>query len=347
MTGRAWPISAVSGSPQYAARHGRQTSVAPFLAGGTAARPLGATSGVRPGTPSTTVAVSGSTWTVHPHGGILDVETASEAGPYGYAFDADETGTISPAHATLTRWDGIYVVLDDPAEDDSTIPACRIEYKAGTTTPALPTAPARSIRLARLVVPPSGGGSASVVWDPPVMAAAGGMYVNPTAAQQADLNAIATASSPALILDGSTLKRSVGSGFGGLTTSRSRVLTPALSGTVGTNDLVADQTIPANLFSGVTKAELRVSASIQCLIAAAGGVRLEIVLDGVAVKTATFGNGASGVQNMAVTCDLITQVSAGSSHTVRARVVNVAGANSVSADAGQSFSMSVQPTEDL
>ena len=182
MVGIAWPIDAVpdeTGSPEYAARQGRQASLAPLIAGATAARPLGARSGVRPGTPASTVAVTSTTWTVHQLAGVADVQSASEAGPYGFAFDADQTGTVNPAHMTYTRWDALYVVIDDPAEDESGTPSCRIEYRAGTAalSPALPsTPPARSVRLCRIVVPQSGGGSPSVVWDPPYLAPPGGPY---------------------------------------------------------------------------------------------------------------------------------------------------------------------------
>lgn len=175
MAGRAWPIDAVpatTGDPEYAARHARQTSIAPLAGGATAARPLGARSGVRPGTPAATVAVTATTWTVHQVAGLIDVETATEAGPYGFAFDADQTGSVTAADGTNPRWDGLYVVLDDPAEDESTVPSLRVEYVAGvaSATPALPaTPPDRSFRLCKIVVPQSGGGSPSVVWDPPYL----------------------------------------------------------------------------------------------------------------------------------------------------------------------------------
>ena len=203
MTARVWPVDAVSGAPAYSGRAARQSSLAPLLAGASATRPLGAASGVRPGTPATTVAATSTTWTVHPFAGIADVETAGEAGPYGFAFDADTTGSVNAAHATLTRWDGIFVCIDDPAESDgSSTPAARVVYVAGNAnaTPSLgepgaasgPAVPARSVRIARIVVPQSGGGSPSVVWLAPVCAAAGGIFISPPADQQTALNAIAS-----------------------------------------------------------------------------------------------------------------------------------------------------------
>lgn len=176
MTGRAWPIDAVpdeTGDPLYAARHGRQTSIAPFLFGAKTGRALGARSGVRAGTPAATVEVTSTTWTTHQFAGAMDVEAASEAGPYGFAFDADESGAVMAAHATYTRWDGLYVQLDDPAEDETTAPAIRVVYANGAAaaSPALPAIPPeRSFRLCKIVVPPAGGGSPTVVWDPPFLA---------------------------------------------------------------------------------------------------------------------------------------------------------------------------------
>ena len=178
MANRLFPADAVAGAPSYSGRALRQSMLAPLLAGATAARPLGAISGVRPGTPDTTVTATSTTWTVKPHAGVLDVETAVEAGPYGYAIDANVTGAVTAAHATYTRWDGIYVQLSDPAEGDGTAaPGVAVVYVAGVpaAAPAMPAQPARSILLARIVVPKSGSGAPSVVWLAPIMAVAGGV----------------------------------------------------------------------------------------------------------------------------------------------------------------------------
>jgi hypothetical protein len=167
MTTVGWPLDAVSGAPSYTGRALRTASLAPLLAGATATRPLGARSGVRPGTPSTTVTVAGSTWAVAPHAGVLDVEAAAQAGPYGYAVVAAESGSIVAADATYARWDLISVQLSDPAEGDgTTTPGVSIVYTAGTpaAAPAQPATPSRAMPLARIVVPKSGGGAASVVW---------------------------------------------------------------------------------------------------------------------------------------------------------------------------------------
>lgn len=164
-----FPLDAVSGQPEYSGRMLRDALSA--LAGpAPAGRPLGATSGVRPGTPAATVSVAGSTCTVQPHSGVLDVQASAVAGPYCYAVTAAETKAVPAAHATYTRWDRVSVQLSDPAEGDGTsTPGVAVIYTAGTpaASPTLPAAPARSLTLARVVVPPSGGGAASVVWMAP------------------------------------------------------------------------------------------------------------------------------------------------------------------------------------
>lgn len=186
-----WPVDAVGGAPEYSGRDLRQ-ALSPALAGATATRPLGALSGVRPGTPTDTVEVSGSTWTCHPHAGIIDGQSAAEAGPYWYAVDADVTGSVDAANATNPRKDLIYARISDPAESDgSTDPEVEILYLAGTaaSSPTPPATPARSIPLAVLNVPKAGGGSVSVTWVAPYMAAPGGFVLVRNTAERAALAA--------------------------------------------------------------------------------------------------------------------------------------------------------------
>lgn len=176
MTITVWPVNAVGGSPAYSGKTIRQAqSVA--MSGATSARPLGTQSGVRFGTPTDTVSVSGSTVTIKPHAGILDKQASAAAGPYMYAIDANETKTLDAAHGTHPRIDIITVRLDDPAESDgSSNPAVVVVYKAGTAaaSPATPTpATSRELILATIAVPQSGGGSAVVTWVAPYTVAAG------------------------------------------------------------------------------------------------------------------------------------------------------------------------------
>lgn len=170
MTISVWPVNAVSGAPLYAGRMLRQTQMAPLAVLGNTARPLGGLSGVRSGTPTTTVTATSTTWTCKPHAGILDAESAAEAGPYGYAVDANVTGVVTAANASNPRVDLIYARLSDPAESDgSSVPQVEILYLAGTaaSNPSAPATPARGSALAWINVPVSGGGSPTVTWVAP------------------------------------------------------------------------------------------------------------------------------------------------------------------------------------
>jgi hypothetical protein len=175
MTVVAFPLNAVSGAPSYTGRMLRET-LGTLLAGATTARPLGGHSGVRPGTPTTTVSLSGSTWTCGEHGGVIDAESAGEAGSYFYAVSASETGSLDAADATNPRKDILSVQISDPAESDGTsVPGGAILYTAGAPAaiPDVPATPARSLKLAEFSVPKSGGGSPTVTWVAPYLSAAG------------------------------------------------------------------------------------------------------------------------------------------------------------------------------
>lgn len=178
MVDTLWPANAVSGAPSYNGRMLRQTG-ATALAGATTARPLGARSGVRPGTPTNTVTATSTTWTVQPFAGVADVMTAAEASAYQYAFDAVVTGAVTAAHATLPRKDIIYVAITDPAESVGATATVTRKYLAGTAaaSPVAPTVPGaeRGYVIAEINVPASGGGSPTVTWVAPYSAGAGGI----------------------------------------------------------------------------------------------------------------------------------------------------------------------------
>ena len=176
MTIVAFPLDAVSSAPNYTGEMLRQTFSA--LAGyAPSGRPLGATSGVRGGTPTTTVTATATTWTMAPHSGCLDLETSATAGPYFYAVRVAETGSVTAANATNDRIDIVYVQLNDPAESDgSSTPAVVSGYLAGTpaSTPVAPSAPnSRCMILAQIYVPKLGTGSPSVTWVAPTTTASG------------------------------------------------------------------------------------------------------------------------------------------------------------------------------
>jgi hypothetical protein len=233
MTARVWPVDAVAGAPVYSGRALRQSLVAPLAGGASSTRPLGARSGVRPGTPASTVTATSTTWTCRPHAGVLDVETAAEAGPYGYAIDANVTGSVNAANATNPRIDIIYVQLSDPAESDgSSVPGVLVDYLAGTaaSSPSAPAAPARAVAIAQINVPAAGGGSPSVTWVAPYAVAAGGVIPVRSTAELTALNTIATPENPLVANLAGDLYTSVGAGFG-------RVGSPELTATFALNAL--------------------------------------------------------------------------------------------------------------
>lgn len=185
MTATIFPVDAVSGAPSYTGRQLRQ-SFASLLESASAARPFGCASGVRRGTPTSTVTATSTTWTVQPHGGVVDAEASGVAGPYEYAFDAVVTGNMTAADASNPRIDLLSVQMSDPAESDgSATPSAAVVYTAGVAgaTPAVPAAPARSLVLAQISVPKAGGGSPSVTWVASFLTAAGGILTVAGSAQ--------------------------------------------------------------------------------------------------------------------------------------------------------------------
>lgn len=192
-----WPTNAVADSPKYAGRALRQTTTAPFLAGAKAARPLGAISGVRPGTPASTVSCTATTWTVAPFAGVIDAEAAAEAGPYTFASDTNVTGALPAANASNPYAGILYVQVSDPAESDgSALPGVKVDFLGGDPAanplaPGDPGAskglPARSYVIGRVNMPKAGGGNPTVTWVAPYTAAAGGIIPAVSSTQMATL----------------------------------------------------------------------------------------------------------------------------------------------------------------
>lgn len=162
------PIDASAGSPAYTAQGFRQ-ALSALVGLPPTGRPLGAVSGVRPGTPASTVFLSGAsnfTWNVAAHSGVLDTETPTNAAPYLYATDGTDTGTVTAADATNPRIDIVYIQVNDTVQDGSGSRNGVVGYLAGTpaASPSAPATPARSIVLAQIAVPSVGGGNPSSTW---------------------------------------------------------------------------------------------------------------------------------------------------------------------------------------
>lgn len=166
------PLDATSGSPSFTAQQTRQALSAIFGVA-PSGRPLGATSGVRAGTPATTVFLTGAgstTWNVAAHSGVLDTQTSALAGPYTYATDGTDTGTITAADPTNPRVDIVYVKVNDNVQDGSGLANGQVLYLAGSpaASPSAPATPARSMVLATIAVPKVGAGAPAATWTAPV-----------------------------------------------------------------------------------------------------------------------------------------------------------------------------------
>ena len=266
-----------------------------LIHGTKATRPLGARSGVAYGTPTTTVTATSTTWTVQPHTGVIDAQTAAEAGPYMYAIDAAATGAVTAAHATYARKDIVWVRVDDNAEDGSGSTQVVAGYTAGTASasPAVPTPPAspvtRYLILAVINVPASGGGSPTVTWQAPYAVAAGGIIPVRTTTER-DAITWASAEAPVYVdvAANGILYRSVGSGWvpvaGASVTmphARFKANTTSAHGGSGWSKMYADAAVDTSAVQPWT-----LNSALRVITLTADGVyRLDAV---VSMSSATF-----------------------------------------------------------
>ena len=208
MTITLWPANAVAGSPSFSGQKLRQ-ALGVAMGGASTARPLGARSGVRPGTPNTTVTATATTWTVKPHAGIVDAKVSAAAGAYYYATDANVTGAVTAAGASA-RSDLVYVLITDP-EDGLTVPTATFGYTAGT--PGLPATPAGAMAIATINVPISGGGSPTVTWTAPYAVAAGGVIPVRNTTERDALVSSASTENPITVNMAGVIYTSAGAAF--------------------------------------------------------------------------------------------------------------------------------------
>jgi len=147
--------------------------------GGGAGRPLGGRSGFRPDTSPSILTATSTTWTLGPCAAMIDPGASTAQGMYGWASDANISGSITPADSTYDRKDIVYIqVNDSTAGDGSGTVSANVLYAAGPadgtlSPPALTGSRARSFLVGTITVPKAGGGSPTVVLNTARYAAAG------------------------------------------------------------------------------------------------------------------------------------------------------------------------------
>lgn len=165
MTAELWLVDAVNGAPEYDGKSGRQMfGFGPAPVG----RPLGAVSGVWPGTTSSIVTVTATTWTVGAHRGQIDKLPAVDQGAYRYALPL-KSGDVTAADATNARVDRVDVQIT-AGDGETTHDSIDVVYTAGTPSanPVAPVAPDNSFPLAEIQMPKAGGGDPTFTWKAPI-----------------------------------------------------------------------------------------------------------------------------------------------------------------------------------
>jgi len=107
---------------------------------------------------------------------MIDPGASTHQGMYGWASDANVTGTMRAANSTYSRKDIVYIQVNDSSAGDGSgaINANPVyAYGAEDGTNAAPTLPPRSFLVGTITVPIAGGGSPTVVRNPAVYVAAG------------------------------------------------------------------------------------------------------------------------------------------------------------------------------
>lgn len=146
------------------------------LYAGSPSRPLGGRSGFRPGTPMDTLTATSTTWTLKPCAAMIDPGATTHQGMYGWASDANITGSVNPADASNPRKDIVYIQVNDSTSGDgsgsvSYAPQYLAGPNNGSNVP--PDLPLRSFLLGTISVPKATTGSPTVVLNTARFAAAG------------------------------------------------------------------------------------------------------------------------------------------------------------------------------
>lgn len=144
--------------PSYSAEELRQIGAVNLFHG--AAEAVGARQGVRPGS-GDPLSVSGTTWTVHTHTGVVNPAQTSTQGPYPYT-QLETSGSLDPAHSSLDRIDGFDLLIEDDDVDASGFRRSRVVPVTGTPGSGEPAVTTGALRLGTILVPSGGSPSPTV-----------------------------------------------------------------------------------------------------------------------------------------------------------------------------------------
>lgn len=214
MTITCQPMDATSGAPAYSAQNERQNMSA--LYGGGSGVVLGARSGWRVGTPSNVLTVTSTQWTLAPCSAVINPGAATAQGAYRWSTDSNVTAAnnLNAADATNTRIDIVYIQINDSSSGDASgALSAPVLYAAGvpSATPAAPALPPRSFLVGTITVPKVNGGAPTVVTNPAIFVAAGGILPVADGTEQAGLtkySGLATSRAGILeVTDGTTWNR--------------------------------------------------------------------------------------------------------------------------------------------
>jgi len=157
------PVTATQERQAKAAQHG-----------GGSGRPLGGRSGWRVDTAADTFVATSTTWTLKPSSAMIDQGYGVHQGMYGWATDQNITGSVTAADATNTRYDRVWIPMNDSTAGDPSGAVSAVPiYAAGTPGLGAPDLPPRCFLVGDITVPPAGGGSPTAVLNPARFAAAG------------------------------------------------------------------------------------------------------------------------------------------------------------------------------
>jgi hypothetical protein len=171
-----WYINASAGAPSYAADELRRLQSVLLSQAGTSVR-FGARAGLHPAS-GNVVTLSGTTITVQNLKGVAYPGLTTTSGPYIIQLPS-RTHTLTAADAANPRKDIVVLRVWDNDEDASGLRQADTEYVVGSpaASPAEPSLPANSFRIATIDVPTNNTAGSTVTNNYPIMSAAGGVQV--------------------------------------------------------------------------------------------------------------------------------------------------------------------------